>query len=121
MLRENLAETVEGVLKKSKPGRALTLRIMTGVAALSAALKASSTAAAAGLGPSVAKGAASGVAATAAKAAFTGGAMTGVAGGLAGAGLGLGGAWLNLAPGSTSANDDRTRVHAKGRQAGVPR
>lgn len=94
MLRASLAETVEGVLKKSKPGRALTLRIMTGVAALSAALKASGTAAAAGLGPSIAKGAASGVAATAAKAAFTGGAMTGVAGGLAGAGLGLGGAWL---------------------------
>ncbi len=94
MLRESLAATVEGVLKKSKPGRALTLRIMTGVAALSAALKASSTAAAAGLGPSIAKATASGLAATAAKAAMTGGAMTGVAGGLAGAGLGFGGAWL---------------------------
>ncbi len=94
MLRENLAETVEGVLKKSKPGRALTLRIMTGVAALSAALKATSTASAASLTPAIAKGAASGIAATAAKAAITGGAMTGVAGGLAGAGVGLGGAWL---------------------------
>jgi zinc protease len=94
MLRENLAETVEGVLKKSKPGRALTLRIMTGVAALSAALKASAPAAAAGLTPSIAKGAASGIAATATKAAISGGAMSGVAGGLAGAGLGLGGAWL---------------------------
>lgn len=94
MLRESLAATVEGVLKKSKPGRALTLRIMTGVAALSAALKAGAPAMAAGISPSLVKGAASGVAATAAKAAISGGAFAGAAGGLVGAAGGLGGAWL---------------------------
>jgi zinc protease len=112
MLRENLAETVEGVLKKSKPGRALTLRIMTGVAALSVALKATSTASAAGLGPSLAKGAASGIAATAAKAAIGGGALCGVAGGLAGAWLGT---WLpaQLAPTMT----EREFMQKAGRRA----
>ncbi len=94
LLRESLATKVEEVLVRSRPGRVLTARIMSGVAALATALKATGTVSAAGLSSSLGKGVASGAAAAATKAVVTTGVGAGLAGGLLGAAGGLGGAWL---------------------------
>ncbi len=94
MLREQLATKIEEVLVRSRPGRSLTTRIMIGIGALSASLKATSTAAAAGLGGAAAKGAAGAVAASTIKAAAATGASAGLLGGVIGAAGGLGGAFL---------------------------
>ncbi|MEZ6094230.1 MAG: sigma-70 family RNA polymerase sigma factor [Pirellulaceae bacterium] len=93
-LRESLAGKVEDVLVRSRPGRALTSRIMAGIAALSTSLKAAGTASAAGVGNAVTKGVVSGTAATATKAALATGAGAGLLGGFIGTLGGLGGAWL---------------------------
>jgi RNA polymerase sigma factor (sigma-70 family) len=120
-VRDHLANTVEDVLRRSRPGRAFTTRVMAGVAALSASFKAVGPASAAGLGNSLAQGTAGGVAATATKSLLAGGAGAGIVGGLLGAAGGLGGAWLGtwlpaqLAP--TQA--ERLLLEKSGRQVWV--
>jgi hypothetical protein len=52
MLRERMAELVEGALRRSRPGRAFTVAVVTGLAALSAGARAAlAGAGAAGAGP----------------------------------------------------------------------
>lgn len=102
LLRETLANRVEDVLVRSRPGRVLTTRVMFGLAALTTSLKATASASAATAGTitvaEVAKSstvsAAGGMAATAVKSAVTAGVSTGLVGALIGATGGLGGAFL---------------------------
>ncbi|MBX3418703.1 MAG: sigma-70 family RNA polymerase sigma factor [Pirellulaceae bacterium] len=110
LLRATLATRVEDVLVRSRPGRSLTTKVMVGMAALGASLKATAsaaTASAATVGATtagtftateIAKAAAvntagGAVAATVKSAAMTG-AAGGLLGGLVGAAGGLGGAYL---------------------------
>ena len=79
MLRERVIVLIEGGLRRSRPGRAFTVAVMTGLAASSAG---ATTATAAGVG---------GLAAKAAVGAGIGG---GVLGGVLGSLVGLGGGWL---------------------------
>lgn len=102
LLRATLANRVEDVLVRSRPGRVLTTRVMVGLAALTASLKTTASASAATVGTitvtEIAKSAtvstAGGMAATAVKSAVTAGVSTGLVGGLIGAAGGLGGAFL---------------------------
>ncbi|MBL8890039.1 MAG: sigma-70 family RNA polymerase sigma factor [Planctomycetaceae bacterium] len=102
LLRATLASRVEDVLVRSRPSRVLTARVMVGLAALTASLKATASASAATVGTftiaEVTKSAtvstAGGMAATAVKSAVMTGASTGLIGGLIGAAGGLGGAFL---------------------------
>lgn len=82
MLRERMAELVEGALRRSRPGRAFTVAVVTGLAALSAGARAAlAGAGAAGAGPT-------------AKAALGGAALSGGAGGVLGPLVGLLGGWF---------------------------
>lgn len=84
LLRDTLATRIEEVLILTRPSRSLTTRVMVGLAALGASLKATSTASAA---------TSCGLAATALKSAVAG-TSTGMLGGLLGTLGGLGGAFL---------------------------
>jgi RNA polymerase sigma factor (sigma-70 family) len=102
LLRATLAQRVEEVLVRSRPSRVLTARVMVGLAALTASLKATASASAASVGgaavaevtKSAAITAAGGVASTAMKSVATTGAAAGLMGGLLGAAGGLGAAFL---------------------------
>jgi zinc protease len=83
MLREQVAELVQGGLRRSRPGRAFTLAVMAGVTAGSTGAKTATAA-----------GAATKAAGPLVKAALGGGLSAGVLGGLLGSLVGLGGAWL---------------------------
>jgi RNA polymerase sigma factor (sigma-70 family) len=79
MLRDRVAEVVEGTLRRSRPGRAFTMAVMTGLGTLATGTKAlagTGTAAAAGAGLTAAG--------------------AGVAGGVAGSLGGLAGAWVGV-------------------------
>jgi RNA polymerase sigma factor (sigma-70 family) len=104
MLRERVAELVEGVLRRSRPGRGFTVAVMAGITAGS-------------LGPSTALaggGGAAGVAATA----LTASAATGIAGGVAGTGLGLLGGWVGtwLSAEAAPTRGERDLVRRAGRR-----
>ncbi len=102
LLRDTLAERVEGVLVRTRPGRSLTTRVMAGLTALGTALKATSTASACTAGGlsvgQVATAAtinpAGGAVASGLKTAMAAGASAGLLGGLLGAAGGLAGAFL---------------------------
>lgn len=102
LLRATLANRVEDVLVRSRPGRVLTTRVMVGLAALTTSLKATASVSAATVGTiSVAEvtksatvSAAGAMAATTVKSAVMAGVSTGLVGGLIGAAGGLGGAFL---------------------------
>ncbi len=125
LLRTTLANRVEDVLVRSRPSRVLTARVMVGLAALTASLKATASASAATAGTitiaEVAKSAtvstAGGVAATAVKSAVMTGASTGLIGGLIGAAGGLGGAflgcWLPAQMAETVAERDLLAKHGR--------
>lgn len=125
LLRSSLASRVEDVLVRSRPGRVLTARVMIGLAALTASLKATASASAATVGTiSVAEVAKSatvstvgGVAATAVKSAVMTGASTGLIGGLIGTVGGLGGAflgcWLPAQMAETLAERDLLAKHGR--------
>lgn len=83
MLREQVAELVEGGLRRSRPGRAFTLAVMAGVSGGSTGAK-----------TAIAAGAATKAAAPLMKAALGGGLSAGALGGLLGSLVGLGGGWL---------------------------
>jgi zinc protease len=83
MLREQVAEQVEGGLRRTRPGRAFTVAVMAGVTAGSSGAK-----------TAVAAGAATKAAGPLVKAAVGGGLSAGALGALLGSLLGLGGAWL---------------------------
>lgn len=107
MLRSSLAETVEGILVRARPGKALTLRIMTAVAGFSAAGSAMSSKA-------IASGVASSIASTVAGKAVVGvagGASSGVLGGLVGAGGGLLGAYVGAKMPALAAHTMTERRH----------
>ncbi len=125
LLRATLANRVEDVLVRSRPGRVLTARVMVGLAALTTSLKATASASAATVGTitmaEVAKSAtvstAGGLAATAVKSAVFTGASTGLIGGLIGAAGGLGGAflgcWLPSQMAETVAERDLLAKHGR--------
>lgn len=101
MLREHLLHRVEDLLTRTRPGRTLTTRIMIGLGALTASLKATVTANASTWGATSATeasklaGATAGTSALATlQSAAAAGAATGILGGLLGAFGGLGGAFL---------------------------
>lgn len=102
LLRDTLSERVEDVLVRTRPSRSMTTRVMVGLAALSASLKATSTVSAATAGgmtvAEIAKAAtiksAGGFVATGVKSAAATGASAGILGGLLGVVGGLGGAFL---------------------------
>ena len=85
MLREGVAELVEGVLRRSRPGRGLTVAVMAGLTAVSVGAK---TALAEAAGQ-----AAAGMAGPAVKAVAASG-LTGALGGILGSLVGLAGGWL---------------------------
>ncbi len=88
MLRDQLAELVEGALVKSRPGRSFTKHVMAGIAGTVAVLKQAGTASAASLAGKATSSALGSLGAVST------GTLTGLLGGLAGAAGGLGGAWL---------------------------
>lgn len=110
LLRATLATRVEDVLVRSRPGRSLTTKVMVGLAALGASLKATASAAtasaatagattagtitAAEIAKAAAVNAAGGAVAATVKSAAMTGAAGGLLGGLVGAAGGLGGAYL---------------------------
>jgi zinc protease len=107
MLRSSLAEKVEGILVRARPGKALTLRIMTAVAGFSAAGSAMSSKA-------IASSVASSIASTVAGKAVVGvagGASTGLLGGMLGAGGGLLGAYLGTKVPALAAHTMTERRH----------
>ena len=107
MLRSSLAEKVEGILVRARPGKALTLRIMTAVAGFSAAGSALSSKA-------IASSVASSIASTVAGKAVVGvagGASTGLLGGLVGAGGGLLGAYVGAKMPALAAHTMTERRH----------
>ena len=107
MLRASLAETVEGILVRARPGKALTLRIMAAVAGFSAAGSAIS-------GKAVASSVASSIASTVAGKAVVGvagGSSAGLLGGMLGAGGGLLGAYLGTKLPALAAHTMTERRH----------
>lgn len=107
MLRSSLAEKVEGILVRARPGKALTLRIMTAVAGFSAAGSAMSSKA-------IASSVASSIASTVAGKAVVGvagGASTGLLGGMLGAGGGLLGAYVGAKMPALAAHTMTERRH----------
>ena len=107
MLRSSLAETVEGILVRARPGKALTLRIMTAVAGFSVAGSAMS-------GKAIAASVASSIASTVAGKAVVGvagGASTGMLGGMLGAGGGLLGAYVGTKMPALAAHTMTERRH----------
>jgi hypothetical protein len=125
LLRATLAQRIEDVLVRSRPGRALTTRVMVGLAALTASLKATASASAASVGgitvgevaKSATVSAAGGVTATAVKSAAMTGAATGLLGSLVGATGGLAGAflgcWLPAQLAETVAERDLLAKHGR--------
>ena len=97
LLREQLAEVVEGVLVRTRPGRGFTSRVMAGVVGVGSAWGAGGSAVAASTsGGGLAPASLGAVTTAVSKAISTGGAITGIAGGMAGAAGGLAGAWLGV-------------------------
>ncbi|HUP80049.1 MAG TPA: sigma-70 family RNA polymerase sigma factor, partial [Pirellula sp.] len=91
MLRSSLAETVEGVLVRARPSKAITLRIMTAVAGFSASSAIGSKAIASGVASTFA-----GTVAGKSVIGVSGGATTGLLGGMLGAAGGHLGAYLGV-------------------------
>ena len=116
-LRNQLANKIEEVLIRSRPGRTLTKSIMVGIGVLSTTAKATASASAAGIGTSVGQSVVGTGTALAAKA-VVGGASVGLAGGLIGTLAGLLGAglgiWVPAQMAATSA--ERKFLMREGRQ-----
>jgi zinc protease len=127
LLRATVANKVQDLLVRSRPGRSLTTRVIVGLATLSSSLKVTSTATAfSGVAASttqltnVATGNSGGVAVVAAmKSAMVAGAGTGLLGGLLGAAGGLGGAFLGcwLPSQMAETKSERMLLEAHGRRA----
>jgi RNA polymerase sigma factor (sigma-70 family) len=108
MLRERVAGLVESGLRRSRPGRSLTLAVMSGLAAGAAAAKpAVAAAGAAGAGAGAGVGAGAAAAAKAVGAGVAGGTV----GGLLGAAFGLFGGWLGTWVPAQLAPTQRERDH----------
>ncbi|HMP77894.1 MAG TPA: sigma-70 family RNA polymerase sigma factor [Pirellulaceae bacterium] len=110
MIRNELAEVIEGVLARSRPGRAFTAHVMAGLAG-AASWGASGT----GGAPA---GAATAAISSAIKAGTLGGAGGGIAGGALGAVGGLAGSWLGTwLPAQLAATEtERQFLQRKGRR-----
>lgn len=101
ILREQLANLVEGVLVRTRPNDSFRKKVMAGIAALTTAMNISSASTASASGvvsgavtTTVAQSTITTLASTAIKTATGAASATGIAGGLLGAGAGLGGAWF---------------------------
>lgn len=116
-LRNQLANKIEEMLIRSRPGRTLTKSIMVGIGVLSATAQATASISAAGIGTSVGQSVVGSGTALAAKA-VAGGASVGLAGGLIGTLAGLLGAglgiWVPAQMAATSA--ERKFLMREGRQ-----
>lgn len=127
LLRATLANRVEDVLIRSRPGQLLTTRVMIGLAALTASLKATSAATAATAGAmtgaisakSLAANSLGGVTASSLKSTMIAGGASGVLGSLVGIAGGLGGALLGCWLPAQLANtlDERKLLEKHGRRS----